>query len=291
MSTDDARTIHFIAGLPRSGSTLLCNILAQNPRFSTGTTSGILDVLTAIRRDWSNIESFRASPNPTAKENVLRAALYGYFKDIERPVVFDKSRGWLSYLEMAERLLGRPAKVICPVRDLRDVVASFENIYLKHAALDPLPQERSNPVQWATLEGRVQMWVAGQAPVGSAYNRIKDAIQRGFRDRIHFVEFERLTRNPKQVINEIYDFIGEAYFDHDFENVEQVTIEDDTEFGFPPESLHKIRPRVEPVPPRWPSVLTEQIAQPLAGYNTLWKLPEPQRESAGRAQKHQAAQV
>ena len=27
------KTFHFIAGLPRSGSTLLANILAQNPRF------------------------------------------------------------------------------------------------------------------------------------------------------------------------------------------------------------------------------------------------------------------
>ena len=34
---------HFISGLPRSGSTLLANLLAQNPRFHSTATSGILN--------------------------------------------------------------------------------------------------------------------------------------------------------------------------------------------------------------------------------------------------------
>ena len=33
--------IHFISGLPRSGSTLLAGILRQNPRFHAGMTSPV----------------------------------------------------------------------------------------------------------------------------------------------------------------------------------------------------------------------------------------------------------
>jgi len=33
--------VHFISGLPRSGSTLLCALLRQNPRFSSAVTSPV----------------------------------------------------------------------------------------------------------------------------------------------------------------------------------------------------------------------------------------------------------
>lgn len=41
-AAEEAKKYYFISGLPRSGSTLLANILAQNPRFHATATSGIL---------------------------------------------------------------------------------------------------------------------------------------------------------------------------------------------------------------------------------------------------------
>ena len=43
------KTFHFISGLPRSGSSLLANVLAQNPRFCVSPTSGILDIMFMVR--------------------------------------------------------------------------------------------------------------------------------------------------------------------------------------------------------------------------------------------------
>jgi sulfotransferase len=56
----------FVSGLPRSGSTLLENLLAQNPRFHATATSGIMDVMFATRNNWSNMIEFQASPNDEA---------------------------------------------------------------------------------------------------------------------------------------------------------------------------------------------------------------------------------
>lgn len=49
------KIIHLMAGLPRSGSTLMCNILNQNPRFHATSTSGILDIVLTIRNQWENV--------------------------------------------------------------------------------------------------------------------------------------------------------------------------------------------------------------------------------------------
>jgi len=71
MSEKDHKNIHFISGLPRSGSTLLANILAQNPAFHSTATNGIADVMFSVRNQWDNLIEFKASPNPEAKKRVL----------------------------------------------------------------------------------------------------------------------------------------------------------------------------------------------------------------------------
>ena len=84
--------IHMIAGLPRSGSTLLCNILNQNPRFHATSTSGILEIVLAIRNQWDNVVALKASKNKAGKNAVIKGILNNYFSTIDRPVVFDNSR-------------------------------------------------------------------------------------------------------------------------------------------------------------------------------------------------------
>ena len=53
------KKFYFIAGLPRSGSTLLANILAQNPKFHTTSTSGVMDVMFGVRNNWDNLIEFK----------------------------------------------------------------------------------------------------------------------------------------------------------------------------------------------------------------------------------------
>ena len=247
------KTFHFISGMPRAGSTLLANLLAQNPRFEAGATSGILEVLVSIRNGWDKLDEFRAVPNDVAKLNVMRGVIDGYYRASERPVAFDKSRGWLAYLEMAEALLQRPVKVLVPVRDLRDILASFEMLWRQNNALRQPGAEAAHFHDYQTIEGRCETLLRPDQPVGIAYARLRDAVMRGFRDRLFFVHFEQLTTHPLQTMQAIYQFLGETSFPHDFENVTQVTAENDAVHGYP--GLHTIRPKVEATPSRARQVL------------------------------------
>ncbi|SIO60666.1 sulfotransferase [Singulisphaera sp. GP187] len=252
----------FLSGLPRSGSTLLANILAQNPRFHASATSGILDVIFGVRNHWDQLAPFQAmidrDASEAAKRRVLRGILESYYADDPRPVVFDKSRSWLAHLELAEAILGRRARVLVPVRDIREVLASFERLWRKASATRQIPQESQFYVEFQSIEGRCAVWARGDQPLGLACNRIRDALMRGFRDRLLFVPYESLTAAPAMTMAQIYEFLGEEPFAHDFENVVQVTHEDDRAYGFA--DLHSIRARVEPTPPHWPKVLGEAAA-------------------------------
>jgi sulfotransferase len=264
------KPLHFICGLPRSGATLLCNILAQNPRFHCTSPAGILDVMFLVRRQWNETAEFLATPNEAGKERVLKSLLENYYAagGITRPVLFDKSRAWLGMIEMAERLLDRPVKILVPVRDVRDVLASFENIWRRSQQMRELTEKSVTDSSWETAEGRCEIWIRGDQPVGLCYNRIKDALARGYRDRIHFVEYEELTRNPGQTLADISAFLGEPRFDYDFNEVVQVT--SDFDEMYPIQGLPSIRPKVESTQPRWPFVLGPW-ADKYASNNHLWR--------------------
>ena len=260
MSTE--KTIYFVAGLPRSSSTLLMNILGQNPRFYVTPTSGILDMLSQVRNNWDKNDANQAhdrQENEQLKRNVLRSMLYGYFAHVDQPVCFDKSRFWLEYLEMAEALLGSrdKVKVLVPVRDLRDVVASFERLFRKTSALGQVPLEADNVIKCKTALGRFELFADDAQPVGRAFNAIRDAITRGWQRNLHFINYADLTSKPQQTLAESYRFLGEPPFQHDFQHVEQITIEDDFAYGF--KDLHVIRHTVEPQPPQWPQTFDDTV--------------------------------
>jgi sulfotransferase len=257
--------------MPRSGSTLLCNLLAQNPRFHATATSGILEMMFQVRNSWQNVDAFKAmneQESDRCKVQVLRGILFGYFEHVENPVVFDKSRGWLAYMEMAEAVLKRRPKVLVTVRDMRDILASFEKLFRKTSATRQLSQEAAAFHQFQTVAGRCEMLCRNDQLVGSSFNRVKDAVHRGWRDCMLFVEYERLTASPKAVLREIYEFLGEEPFEHDFDNVEQVTQEDDLVHIW--KDLHKIRQKIEPQPPQWPSILPKEVSDKYAADAKFW---------------------
>jgi sulfotransferase len=254
---DDPKTLYFISGMPRAGSTILANILAQNPRFHVTPTSGLLDALLALRTTFDQAPDFKAAPNETGKMAAVRGALYGFFAPVDRPVVFDRNRAWLSELELLEVLLQRKAKVLVCVRDIPEILASFERLWRDNKAFRLITQQATNLVEFQSLEGRCNVWLLPAQPVGLAYIRIQDALTRGFRDRMHFVHFDYLTSRPADALQEIYQFLEEEPYEHDFEHVEQVIFENDLVHGI--EGLHDIRADVRPIPSRAKEVLGELV--------------------------------
>ena len=166
-------------------------------------------------------------------------------------------------------------KVLVTVRDLRDVCASFEKLYRKTAATGQIPQEQADKrLKMKTAVGRLQTFIDDGQPVGRAFRAIRDAVTRGWRKNMMFVEYGALTGKPGKALESVYSFLGEERFEHDFENVEQITFEDDSAHGF--KDLHKIRRKVEPMEPQWskvydPTVFREPIWKRVEELSRFWR--------------------
>ncbi len=77
-----------------------------------------------------------------------------------------------------------------------------------------------------------------------ALDRLVEIHQRGWHKKMLFLRFEDLTTDPAQALRQVYQYLGVPEFEHDFDQITQVTHEDDEVFGIP--GLHEIRPKVEP---------------------------------------------
>lgn len=263
-----SKTIYFISGMPRSGSTLLANILAQNPQFHVSPTSGILDIMFIVRNNWNKIIEFQAAPDDKGKLRVLKGILQSYYAGCDQPVVFDRSRSWLAHIEMAEAVLDHDVKILVPVRDVRDVLASFEKLYRKTSATMQVPHEENQYLQFQDMSSRVLFWAKTDQVVGLAYTRIKDAVARGHSDKMIFVPYEKLTKKPELTMEHVYEQLKLDHYKHDFNKVEQSIFEDDRVHGFA--GLHEIRPKVEQQESQWQKVLGEELAKKFENLN-FWE--------------------
>lgn len=247
--------VHFLGGLPRAGSTMLINLLGQNPCFNVTPTSGLVDVLQGMSRGFTNSVFVKADlEQDVMKERLYsscKSAIDGWYARETGPVI-DKSRGWLPQWELLTKMYDSP-KIIAPIRDLRGCLTSMEKLWRDR------PEYRANqPESWGTIEGRVQDWLTG-APLGSAASFIKDAVRRGYAKDILFVRLEDLCDNPQREINKIYDYLGEVPYEHDFQNIKQITQEHDSlhePFGF-----HQLKEGpITPVKKDWEEMLGRQVS-------------------------------
>lgn len=256
------KTIHMISGLPRSGSTLLCNILAQNPEMHSTPTSACHEALFVLRNAWGEWVEHRAAKSLSNNlQPVLNATINAYH-NTDRPVVIDKGRGWLSLIELAEFALDRKVKIIVPVRGIPQILSSFEKLHRKTQAKD-----QGNYFQAQTIQGRSEHLLGAEQVLGLAYNRLKDAMMRGLGDRLCLVEFDDLTHNPKETLEDIYKFLELPNFEHDFTSVEQYTHEDDSVHGM---DLHTIRKDVKPIKDDSASVLGVDLCKQYTG-TEFWR--------------------
>lgn len=89
--------IFFQSSLPRSGSTLLQNLIGQNPDFYVTPTSGLLELIYAARANYTNSPEFKAQDADLMKKAFLgfcKSGMEGYFNSItDKKYVMDKSRG------------------------------------------------------------------------------------------------------------------------------------------------------------------------------------------------------
>lgn len=260
------KKIFYQSSLPRSGSTLLQNIIGQNPDFYVTPTSGVLELVFGARHNFTNSPEFKAQ-DQTTMENGFKGfcagGLNGFYDAItDKPYVLDKSRGWGYYQNFLNFFTEQDNKIICMIRDPRAIISSMEKQHRKNPQLTS-PVVDDNSMQGTTTEQRIDIWVRSQ-PVGLAFDRLRQIISEGNDKKMLFVKYEDLTSNPKRELKRIYDYLSVPEFEHNFNHVEQITKEDDEVYGI--YGSHTIQNKVESKPNDFNEILGRSAAEWVTQY-------------------------
>lgn len=235
------KTLHFIAGLPRSGSTMICNILKQNPKVHAVAVSGLATVFNSIHMNWDGVEFHKEYPNQQAKLNVLNATLNSYHEHIDKPIIFDKDRMWVSKISLIESVTQSQVKILCCVRNPAEILASFEKIRRNNPTKATLADLALG--EKTSIAARAYYFSGPDGALGMAHTALKDAITHGYLDRLLFVDYNVFCNTPKAQMKRIYDFFELPEYEHEFDSIEQTEVYNDLVSHLP--NLHKIKPKLE----------------------------------------------
>jgi sulfotransferase len=258
--------IHFISGLPRSGSTLLAAILRQNPRFHAGMSSPVGSLFMALQGAMSRRNEAAVFIDERQKQELLKGIFDSYYHAIHpHKLVFDTNRAWCSKLPTLVRLFPA-AKVICCVRHVPWIMDSIERLIRDNAfeVSGIFGYESLN-----TVYTRVNRLATNDGLVGFAIDALREAFWGEHAGRLILVGYEALVKRPEDTMKQLYDFLGERPFKHDFDNVEYEAEAFDLALGTP--NLHKVRRKVEWTERK--TVLPPELFNRFAN-DAFWAVPE-----------------
>lgn len=257
---------HFMGGLPRSGSTLLSSILNQNPRFDSGSSSPVLPLMhTIIDHLWNN-ELYHAYPKPQQASDIVKNIAYQWYGDTTAPVIFDKNRAWPARLDLIKGHLNiENPKIICPVRDTDEILTSF--ISMIHRNPFHEGQEKINFIDEQLVKQNIpindenrciQIAEAQGGILFEAWNAMIQGINQGYSQYMYFVDYNHLITNPQETINNLYEFLEEEPYEHDFSNIFNKHEENDLNtYGLG--DMHKVRQELKKTSPDPKDILPESI--------------------------------
>lgn len=257
-------TLNALAGLPRSGSTLLANILEQHPDVHVSPTSTLVGCVGAVQQvltsgdgvpselagDPEMLDRYRAA---------VRGLTDGWYSTVEEPVIIDKGRGWPSLWLLALDVWDDP-KMIVTVRDPRDVIASIERQHRKTAVI--------GAAHGPMLRESAELMMGPDGLVGTPMRWIEDLIRRGV-ENVLFVRYESMAVDPKPVLDRTVEHLGLSAFEFDVDDVlARTPVEEDAvwRYKFP----HDGTGVVKPPEGHWSDMMDDQLAADIAGVCPLY---------------------
>lgn len=234
------RPIHFISGLPRSGSSLLAALLRQNSRFNANISGPLASLFNALLGEMSGRNEFSIFISDSQRQRMLRGLFSNYYEEqADAEVIFDTNRSWCAKLGALKALFPE-ARIIACVRELPWILDSIERLVRRNAFQ---PSSIFNYKPSMTVYARVEAVLSGEGLVGFAYNALKEAYFGEDTENLMLLQYETLVHHPARALKTVYDFIGEPYSEHDFNHVALDNDDFDIRAGTP--GLHYIRPKVE----------------------------------------------
>ena len=249
-----SKQLLFLVAQPRSGNTLFTSIMNQNPEIACTPNSITLEIMKDVFL-LKKTDVFLNYPDHKSLDNVLDSVYNIYYKDWPQRIIIDRGPVMTpGNFALMQKHFKQPFKCIVLLRDVLDVLASYIKWYTEN------PDAFVNKYNLKNDEEKLGMIMNKDGAVAKELEAIKNSFN--YPDMCHYVKYDDLVARPKEEIKKIYQFISEPYFNHRFENLQQVEVNgmkyNDTIVG---KNMHNIRSVVGKTPNPYINKIPERIRQ------------------------------
>ena len=245
------RKLFFLVALPRSGNTLLASILNQNLEIAATANSMTLEIMKVLFL-LKETDVFKNYTDHKSLDNVLNTVFDNYYKDWPQRIIVD--RGPVTTpgnFNLMQKHFGNRFKVIVLVRDLIDVLASFVKWFENEPTAYPNKFGKN-------IEEKLWALMDKNGSIAKELIAIQNAFN--YKEICHFIKYDDLVKNPQQTISNLYQFLDEPLYSHQFSNLKQFQLNgigyDDKELG---NNLHMIRTEVRKEDNPYKSMIPKSI--------------------------------
>jgi sulfotransferase len=242
------KTYHFMAGLPRSGSTVLSALLNQHPEIYSSPQTDLLGLLYNMETEIPNFESYRAGLLHRGYASVMYEVADSFYRHISKPTIIDKNRGWGTpyNFENLSGYVNPDGKVILTMRPILEVLASFVKVSqaskVKNQHLAYFDQNLWVSHYRDEVEAQVENLMLPNGEIDRAIYSIANLLKT-HKDRVHIVWYESLLSKPQSTMDGVYQFLGVDSFANDFARIITADKHNDLS-GYGIETLHDVRKKL-----------------------------------------------
>lgn len=237
-----------MSGLQRSGNTLLASILNQNPDIYVSPSSSMMGLIGAAMGQLNspqNIDYERSNDIV----NVAHGIGDLYYASKDQQYIGDKNHWWCIQSNIDMLLMaGYKPKVICPVRDVLEVLASFNTLIEKD------PGNKNNVIDQGTLaetfpnkpmaDRRAEYLMQSKMDMPILLNGLKTALLPEYKDMFLFLEYNDIVDKTESVVQRIHDFVEIPDFHYSYTGLKH-DMPRSSLTGI--NNLHKVRPEIKRV--------------------------------------------
>lgn len=196
------KKIYYLAGLPRTGNTLLGSILNQNPKIQVSPNSLLIELVWRIH-EIKQYELFLNLPDHQTVDHIIKKTFEHYYDNTDAEFIFDRGPwGVPKNLEILKKYFNPNPKFLILNRPIIEILGSFLKVKKSGEDKDLIK---------SLMEGKLKQDMI------SSRNIVKS------KEKFQKIDYNELIDETKSTIEKIYNYFEIPKFEHRYTDLEQLS--------------------------------------------------------------------
>ena len=257
----EGKHYYFLAGLPRSGNTLLSSILNQNPDIYSSPLSPISSYLWEFEKINTQTEASEFLDTESAL-HLSNQIIKQYYQSVNKPIIIDREKGWATpaNVGLIKKYITPTPKIIWTYRPVLEILTSIIKILPEYSYVDK-NMENDGWFYKSYLSKNDNRCDYLMRPYGQidtillGYNSISNKENS---QMFCLINYNDLFIDPDKTMTRLYEFLELPNYKHNFSNIKN---KDKSNFAVnkKPKGWHDIRPQLKKISQDPKKILSEYV--------------------------------